>query len=72
MKNIKRISLPGITSTQDMECWVDTDKIIATCITVAGDLIIKLDMPGDNEIVCRYKDPEVAHNINNYLLDIGE
>lgn len=72
MKNIKRISLPGVTSTQDMECWIDVDKIIATCITIAGDLVIKLDMPSDNEIVCRYKDPEIAYRINKYLLDIKE
>lgn len=69
MKNIKRISLPGVT---DMECWIDADKIIATCITFNGDLIIKLDMANDNEITCRYKDPEVAHNVNNYLLNIEE
>ena len=71
MKNIKRISLPGITSTQDMWCWIDADKIIATCIS-NGDLIIKLNMPGDNEIVCRYKDTEVANEVNRYLLDIEE
>lgn len=72
MKNIKRISLPGVTSAQDVECWINSDKIVATCITTDGDLIIKLDMVNDNEIICRYKDPEVAHNINKYLLDIEE
>ena len=72
MRNIKRISIPGITSSQDMECWIDADKIIATCITLGGDLVIKMNMAGDNEIICRYKDLEVAHNINNYLLDIKE
>lgn len=71
MKNIKRISLPGVTSAQDMWCWIDADKIIATCIS-NGDLIIKLNMPGDNEIVCRYKDPEVANEVNKHLLDIEE
>ena len=71
MKNIKRISLPGVTSTQDIWCWIDADKIIATCIS-NGDLIIKLNMPGDNEIVCRYKDTEVANEVNKYLLDIEE
>ena len=71
MKNIKRISLPGVTSTQDMWCWIDADKIIATCIS-NGDLIIKLNMSGDNEIVCRYKDTEVANEVNRYLLDIEE
>lgn len=72
MRNIKRISLPDVASGQDIECWINSDKIVATCITISGDLIIKLDMPGDNEIVCRYKDPEIAYRINKYLLDIKE
>lgn len=71
MKNIKRISLPGVIGNQDMWCWIDADKIVATCIA-NGDLIIKLDMSGDNEIICRYRDPEVANEVNRHLLDIEE
>lgn len=69
--NMREVIIPGVTESQDMVMRFDLDKIIATCVTPSGDLIIKFGTFGnDTEMSLKYKDIDKANAVNDYIWSV--